>query len=262
MDGVGGLRAVVAGASSGVGRAVALRLVKAGADVVLVGRDTERLKELQEAAGGGDVLATDLSLPDGAERLIAALGDRPVELLVSTVAVAPLAFLATTTRAQWENALTTNVIGTASLLQAVVPRMAPAGLLAVVSSESVGQHRTALGAYAASKAALEDMMGTWRTEHPGLRFTTVALGGTMPTAFSQGFAPEVAAVAVSDWASRGHIQEQLMHTDDVADVLTGVLVSLIGAPGVGVPRIELASPSAVAGTTAHLRKVEQPVTRT
>jgi NAD(P)-dependent dehydrogenase (short-subunit alcohol dehydrogenase family) len=257
MSHLGGLRAVVAGASSGVGRATALRLLQAGADVLLVGRDLARLQELQSTAGAGEVLATDLSQAGGAHQLAEALADRPVGLLLSTVAVAPLAFLAETTRAQWEDTLTTNVIGTAALLQAVVPRMAPAGLLAVVSSESVGQRRSALGAYAASKAALEDMMGTWRTERAGLRFTTVALGGTMPTGFSQRFDPEIAAVAVNDWASRGHIQEQLMHTDQVADVLTALVDSLLAAPGVSIPRIELVSPSAVAGTTAHLRKTDR-----
>jgi NAD(P)-dependent dehydrogenase (short-subunit alcohol dehydrogenase family) len=254
--GVAGRRVLVAGASSGVGRALALRLMKSGADTVLVGRNEQRLRQLSDDAGGGQVLPADLSDPAAIAALTAALGKQPLDAVVSTVGVAPLAFLADTTPEQWRGALHTNVIGTAQLLQAVVPLMSPGGCVMALSSESVGQGRPGLGAYAASKAALEELLRTWRHERPGLRFSTVVIGGTMPTAFADGFDQDVSGRAVTDWVARGLIQEQLMTTDDVAEMLLGVLSEAIAFPGVSLDRLELRSPSPVAGSTAHL--VHQP----
>jgi NAD(P)-dependent dehydrogenase (short-subunit alcohol dehydrogenase family) len=250
--GVAGRRVLVAGASSGVGRALALRLVKSGADTVLVGRNEQRLRQVRDDAGGGQVLLADLRDPDASAALRAALGDQPLDAVVSTVGVAPLAFLADTTPEQWLDALQTNVVGSALLLQVVVPLMSAGGCLMALSSESVGQGRPGLGAYAASKAALEELLRTWRNERPGLRFTTVVIGGTMPTAFADGFDQEVSQKAVTDWVGRGLIQEALMSTDDVAELLLGVLSEAMAFPGVSLDRVELRSPSPVAGSTAHL----------
>jgi hypothetical protein len=84
----------------------------------------------------------------------------------------------------------------------------------------------------------------------------VVIGGTMPTAFADGFDQDVSGRAVTDWVARGLIQEQLMTTDDVAEMLLGVLSEAIAFPGVSLDRLELRSPSPVAGSTAHL--VHQP----
>lgn len=90
-----GTWAVVAGASEGLGAAFADAVARRGYDVVLVARRAEKLEEL--AAGlrerhGVRVLAVaeDLGSPDVGQRLLAALGDREVGLLVYNAAYAPL----------------------------------------------------------------------------------------------------------------------------------------------------------------------------
>lgn len=254
MSSLAGARIAIVGASSGVGRAVALRVLQAGADVVLVGRDAARLEVVRKEAGAGTTVTADLTRDEDVARLTKVLAERPVDVLLTTAGAAPLVFLADATRAQWEQVLTTNVVGTASLLQAAAPHLAPTATVVVISSESVGQGRPGLGPYAASKAALDDLLHTWRNEKPTVRFTTVALGGTMPTAFADAFDPEATLAAVTDWAARGRMQEQNMHTDEVADVLTAIVSAMHAAPGVGVERIELRSPSPISGTTAHLRE--------
>jgi NAD(P)-dependent dehydrogenase (short-subunit alcohol dehydrogenase family) len=86
-----GRRALVTGGSRGLGRAMARAFAEAGADLVLVGRDADSLRQAQEelSALGRDVrtVAADLSAPDEAERLCeAVLRDAgPVDVLVNNV---------------------------------------------------------------------------------------------------------------------------------------------------------------------------------
>lgn len=86
-----GRRALITGASRGLGRAMAQALAEAGAALVLVGRDEQSLRqaegELREAGHGVAVLAADVSNPEEAERLcdrvLAECG--PIDILINNV---------------------------------------------------------------------------------------------------------------------------------------------------------------------------------
>src|SRR5438067_3962785 len=86
-----GRRALITGASRGLGRAMAQAFAEAGADLVLVGRDADNLRQAKEelTALGRDVraVAADVSEPDDAERMCAAvLRDHgPIDVLVNNV---------------------------------------------------------------------------------------------------------------------------------------------------------------------------------
>jgi NAD(P)-dependent dehydrogenase (short-subunit alcohol dehydrogenase family) len=123
-----------------------------------------------------------------------------------------------------------------------------------VSSETVGQPRTALGAYNASKAALEETLKIWRAEEPEVRFSCVAVGATFPTEFGSEFDPELLVASLDDWTRRGLMQEQFMPTDELAAVLVGTLASALRWPSIGIEHISLRSASPVVGTAVPTQK--------
>jgi NAD(P)-dependent dehydrogenase (short-subunit alcohol dehydrogenase family) len=236
---------VVVGASSGIGRGVAERGIRAGAKVVLAARRAAALSELVAEAGGGHAVPTDLRDDESCRRLadkVAAVA-APVDLLLISAGTAPLRRMARTSPQDWEAALSTNLVGVHRVIVALLGQLSPTAVVAVVSSEVVHAPRSHLGAYGASKAALEHTLQQWQEEHPWLRFTTISLGATVPTEFGHQFAPDDIVEAFSAWTSAGRNAAVFMNTDEVCDLLVSVLGSLIEAPSVGMPRIELRSPA-------------------
>lgn len=238
-------RVLVVGASAGIGRAFAVGAVQAGAEVVLCARRALALSAAVDEAGGGVALAGDVSDPEDCKRIVRRAAETlgEIDLVFISVGVSPLAPLADTTVEHWSSVLGTNLVGITQLIGAAIPALAPAALVVAVSSETVGQPRAYLGAYAASKAALEETLLTWRTEHPGLRFACVTVGGTAPTEFAQSFEPELFGQALTEWLERGLIQQEQMPTSELAEVLVGTLGTILAHPAVGVERLVLRSPS-------------------
>ena len=84
-------RALITGASRGLGRAIAQALAEAGADLVLVGREPESLRQAQQEISSlgrqVQVLPGDLATPTGAEKMCAAALSRhgPIDILVNNV---------------------------------------------------------------------------------------------------------------------------------------------------------------------------------
>ena len=153
LDGAG---VVVVGASAGIGRAVAHRVADAGARLVVAARREEALAELAEETGA-TVVAADIRRSDDCRRLAGTATQTlgRVDLVVSTVGYAPLQRLRDADESEWHEILAANLVGTNQLLRSLLPVMAPGGMVAVLSSESVGNPRAGLGPYAAAKAGLE-----------------------------------------------------------------------------------------------------------
>jgi NAD(P)-dependent dehydrogenase (short-subunit alcohol dehydrogenase family) len=240
-----GRSVVVVGASSGIGRGMAIRAVRGGADVILASRRADRLAEVVSEAGGGHPIPTDLRNGDDCVRLCEEVaGATPrIDLLFVSAGAAPLRRMVATSSDDWTMALETNLVGIHRLIAGLLPLLAPSGIVAVVSSEAVTAPRSHLGAYGASKAALEHSVLQWQEEHPWLRFTTISLGATVPTEFGHGFATEDIVEAIGVWATSGKSQSAFMDAEEVCDVLASTLGTLMLNPSVGVPRIELRSPA-------------------
>ena len=245
-----GARVLVVGASSGIGRAFTVAAVKDGARVVLAARRAEQLEKTRAEAGGGLCVPVDLRAPDSGTRLADAVRDHlgGLDLLVSCVGAAPLRMLADMSPEDWQHVFETNVVGVHRVLNACLPLLGRDAMVMVLSTESIGQPRTGLAAYVASKAALEQMVSCWRAERPWLRFTIVTVGATFPTDFGVAFEMGLLTRLMTDWAARGIAHEEYMTPEGVAAVLLGTAAAAWRQPGVCIEQLTLRSPSPVTGT--------------
>jgi len=253
-DSLAGRRVVVVGASAGIGRAVAVRAVRSGARVALVARRQARLAEVVAEAGGGVPVPGDVRDLPSCTAAIGRSGEvlQGIDVLCYCAGMAPLALLADTESAHWQAVFETNVIGANHAIRAALPYMESTSVVMALSSDTAVQPRTGLGAYGASKSALRTAMASWRAECPGHRFCCVVVGPTAPTEFGDDFDGSLLGPLLEDWTRRGLAQEQMLHTDDVAEVLVETMTTLLRHPQVGMDEFVLRSPSAVVGTAASI----------
>ncbi|MEU0737994.1 SDR family oxidoreductase [Streptomyces sp. NPDC006134] len=186
--------ALVTGAGSGIGRAVARALAAEGANVVVAGRRREPLDEtvaLIEAAGGKALAVTaDVSRSDDMEALVATAVDRfgSLDVAVNNAGVfeggGPVADV---DEDAWRRMFDTNVTGVFLALRAEVRRMRtqPGGGAIVNIASNLGAHRRLPGAtaYVAGKAAVSALTRGAALDHiaDGVRINAVSPGPTETT---------------------------------------------------------------------------------
>lgn len=162
---------VVLGASSGIGRAAALRFAQRGARVVVSARSAEALESLAQEirAAGGEALAIPAEATEPAQ--VQALADRAVahfgriDTWVQLAGVGLWALLEETTPEEWRQVIDVNLNGTAYAVMAALPHLKRGGgaLILVSSTEAyVGMPYQA--AYSASKHGIHGLVKTLRLE--------------------------------------------------------------------------------------------------
>src|SRR5262245_51365603 len=174
-----GKRAILTGASGGIGRATALELVKAGAKVVLASRNAEALHHaatvLRDAAEvlwspGGEVVAipTDITRPDDRARLVevAVKTFGGLDLLINNAGIGSWGHFATSTPEIMRQVMEVNFFGPIELTRLAVPHLTKGNQPAVVNVTSMCGRRgmPAWSEYSASKFALVGMAEAWRGE--------------------------------------------------------------------------------------------------
>ncbi|MEW2131729.1 SDR family oxidoreductase [Streptomyces sp. NPDC005435] len=180
--GPSGSTALVTGATSGIGRAVAQRLAEQGARVVLHGRDRARgeavEKEITRQGGTARFVAADLTDAEDTLRLAAEAGE--VDILVNNAGVYDLRPTARTDAAAFDRHFAVNTRAPFLLVGALAPGMVRRGRGAIVTIGSSAARSPAPigGAYAASKAAVETLTRYWATEFggSGVRVNAVSPG--------------------------------------------------------------------------------------
>jgi uncharacterized protein len=154
-------RALVTGASSGIGRQLATQLAADGSDLVLVARRTSLLDELAAQLRAAhrvqaEVLTADLTTPAGLGAVTARLGDadRPVELLVNNAGVGAEGPFADRPAADAAGQVSLNVLALVTLTRAALPGMLARGHGGVLNVSSVAGFFPMPGSavYAATKA--------------------------------------------------------------------------------------------------------------
>jgi NAD(P)-dependent dehydrogenase (short-subunit alcohol dehydrogenase family) len=218
---LGGARALVVGASSGVGKATCEAL--AGADARVVGAARRPV----DAPYAVSSLHCDVRDPADCTHVVAeaveTLGG--LDALVYAAGVAPLIPLADLDQDRWLDMLRTNVVGASLVTAAAVPHLsAAAGRALYLSSHSVSEPWPGLSGYAASKAALDTMVRGWRAECPDVSFHRAELGPTL-TGFADGWEPERLRQALADWEAGGYLKGRhgLSKPADVAAHLLAIL---------------------------------------
>jgi NADP-dependent 3-hydroxy acid dehydrogenase YdfG len=237
-----------------------LEAIATGADVVVSARRSEALERVVADAGAGSVAVGDICDDDARDsivrRAVAHLGQ--IDLVVYAVGFAQVRRLQATDAALWRATFDANVVALNQLVAAVLPHMAPSGVVAVLSSEAAAVPRAGLVHYAASKAALGASVRGWRVEHPEVRFTCVVIGATQPTDFGVSFDPAELDDAYASWVRHGLMQQEFMHTDDVAQLVVVSLAAALEVPGVGVEELVLRSPSPVVAPPDRGRRDGHP----
>jgi NAD(P)-dependent dehydrogenase (short-subunit alcohol dehydrogenase family) len=166
--------AVVTGATRGIGRAAALALNAAGAQVIAVGRTQGALEDLDDEAraqGGQPVtlVPLDLTQPDGLDELGLAIFQRHGRLDILLHAAGTLSRLRPVAHVPlkvWDTIMATNVTSVYRLIRSFEPllRAAPAGRAIFLTDSVAAAPKAFWGAYAASKAAVEALVRAWADE--------------------------------------------------------------------------------------------------
>ncbi|VXC61954.1 SDR family NAD(P)-dependent oxidoreductase [Massilia sp. 9I] len=167
-----GRRALVTGAASGIGAAIAARLGQAGA--LVAGLD------LETSPGVACPLVADLrsdaQLDRAVETMAGSIG--MPDILVHAAASQPKGGCLDLDPAAWADAYDVNLIGAVRLLRRCVPHMrcAEGGAIVLLSSINAGFATPTLAAYAATKAALENLARTAALEFApdGIRVNAIA----------------------------------------------------------------------------------------
>jgi short-subunit dehydrogenase len=183
---MGEQRIILTGASSGIGRALAIEYGKRGGRLVLVARREDRLREtaaeVERAGGRAVILVDDVSTPGNAERALALADERfgGVDIIIMNAALGGPSFARDFTAANAERLMEVNYYSVVRMISAALPRMLAEkrGQLVAVSSLAAYRGMPGSGAYNASKAAVTVLMESLRTElrGSGVSLTTIAPG--------------------------------------------------------------------------------------
>jgi len=176
-----GQKALVTGATSGIGRAIALRLARDGAEVVVHGRDAGRGMTVVDAitAEGGRArfVAADVGDAGAVTRLAEEAGD--VDILVNNAGFSWFGPTPDLGAERFDAMFASNVRSAYLLVAALAPKMAARGNGSIVNVSSMAAQVGLAGgaAYSATKASLAAMTRSWAAEFsPGVRVNAIAPG--------------------------------------------------------------------------------------
>jgi NAD(P)-dependent dehydrogenase (short-subunit alcohol dehydrogenase family) len=178
---LGGQRALVTGATSGIGRAVALQLAGDGAEVLVHGRDAARgadtVEEITASGGKASFVAADLGDAADVQRLSDG-GD--VDILINNAGIALFAPTGELDVDTFDKMFASNVRAPFFLVAALAPGMAARGYGSIISVSSMAGEIGIVGgaAYGATKASLAAMTRAWAAEFSpsGVRINAIAPG--------------------------------------------------------------------------------------
>lgn len=240
-DSLAGRRLVITGASSGLGRETALAASRCGAQIVLVGRNHERLDAARQQLDGDhhEAIAADVATIDAADALIKRVVAEhgAIHGIFHSAGESALAPVRTTKQAQFDAVFGAGVAGAFGLARAASRKgaMHDGGSIVFMSSVSATRGRRGMAAYSAAKAAIGGLVRTLAIELAPRRIRVNAIAaGAVVTAMHDEFAE-----SVSDDMVRNYEELHLLGFGRPADIANAGLFLLSDASrwitGVNMP---------------------------
>jgi 3-oxoacyl-[acyl-carrier protein] reductase len=186
MTTLSGKTVLVTGASRGMGRASALALAEAGAQVLVhysrgAAAAEGVVNDIRKVGGRADAIAADLAAPDGAHKLAKQVrnivGER-LDILVANAGVSKAATIEDTTVEDFDNLFAVNVRAPFFLVQQLLPIMSRGSSIVLISSLAAHAVVGTLSAYAATKGAIDTLVKHFASVlgERGIRVNAVAPG--------------------------------------------------------------------------------------
>jgi NADP-dependent 3-hydroxy acid dehydrogenase YdfG len=232
-----GKTAVVTGASSGIGRAIAETLGAAGAHVFLAGRTKDAMedskKRIEKSGGRATVVALDVRDVKQVQGLV----DRAVkdtgrlDVMVNNAGVSYPSPITTAEPEEWRTMLETNILALLAGCQAAVKAMrATKAEGHIVNISSIAAQRGDSGVYGATKHAVNAICHTLRKE---LEEDTIRVTNIMPGAIATNFARNFDPAFVSSFVQGAGLQIEIKRgerlPDEVMEKLQPAMKQLLGA---------------------------------
>jgi NADP-dependent 3-hydroxy acid dehydrogenase YdfG len=223
---VPGQRVLVVGASSGIGRGLAVELVAQGAVVAAAARRADRLSELSGVAP----LPCDVTSPAAVNAMVDAAVERlgGLDALVYTAGLSRINPLHEAGLDDWAELFGPNVFGAAVVTRAALPHLladGSQGRALYLTSDSAEKPYPGLVLYSSAKAALSAYALGLASELPALKVTEVVVGPTAGTEVANHFDPEAFGVWATRWFDEGYVRYEMLQVADVVPMIVDTLAA-------------------------------------
>ena len=248
MSDLSGRHAVITGGGSGLGAAIARSLHAAGAHVILVGRDEQKLGTVVDELGSrARALACDVSDAASVDALRDALSGTEVSILVNNAGIpGPVAALTDIDVDDWDEVFAVNVRGTFLLCKALLPGMVERGDGDVINVASVSgkrplAHRTP---YCASKMAVIGLTSTLAFEvgPAGVRVNSLSPGPVQGPRMERNFRLEAARSGTSiDDAEQAFVSRAALGRMVTEAEVGAAVLAMLAMPGMCGADVDLSA---------------------